>query len=146
MGIPSERKFILEDTPFLLSLSINRELLLNDSSLWDCAQCDRCDRRCPQEVSPYLIIKELRNESYQQQKEHVPKGFDTLLNILKETGRASKPQAIITEDFEEFTREDLGLPPLPELEIEVILSSLTELGLFKESKAKNKELKKKVKE
>ncbi len=109
---------------------VDRENLLNEENLWYCVLCKRCERRCPQNVSPLLIVTELKNESYKCGKEHVPKGFEVLIRLLKETGLSSKEEIIITEDFEEYDREEIGLPPLPKINAKAITEALTELGFF----------------
>ncbi|MCK5297415.1 MAG: 4Fe-4S dicluster domain-containing protein [Candidatus Heimdallarchaeota archaeon] len=109
---------------------VDRDELLNDENMWYCVLCKRCERRCPQNVSPLLIVTELKNESYKCAKAHVPKGFEVLSRLLRETGLSSKEEIIITEDFDEYNREEIGLPPLPKVNTKAITEALTELGFF----------------
>ncbi len=109
---------------------VDHENLIEEENLWSCVLCKRCERRCPQNVSPLLIVTELKNESYKHCKEHVPKGFEVLIKLVKDTGLASREETIITADFDEFEREDLGLPPIPNINTKVITEALTELGFF----------------
>ena len=109
---------------------VDRENLLEEENLWTCVLCKRCERRCPQGVSPLLIVTELKNESYKHCKDHVPKGFDVLIKLVTDTGLSSREETIITADFDEYTREDLGLPALPEINTKAITEALKELGLF----------------
>jgi heterodisulfide reductase subunit C len=109
---------------------VDRENLRNDENLWVCVQCKRCERRCPQNVSPLLIVTQMKNESYSMCIDHVPKGFDTLIRLVTETGLSSREETIFTADFDEYNREELGLPPLPKINTKAILKALTELGFL----------------
>ncbi len=120
---------------------VDRDDLRSNDNLWVCVQCKRCERRCPQNVSPLLIITKLKNESYKMCLDHVPKGFDMLIRLVKETGLSSREEAIITTDFDEFNREDLGLPSLPKINTKAITEALTELGSLNRE-CNNKKLKK----
>lgn len=119
---------------------VDRKALLENENMWVCVLCKRCERRCPQEVSPLQIVTELKNEAYKLCQKHVPKGFAVLSRLVKDTGLSSKEEIIITEDFDEYSREELGLPPIPKLNTKAITQALTNLGFFEtECSDENKE-------
>ncbi|NHJ48257.1 MAG: 4Fe-4S dicluster domain-containing protein [Asgard group archaeon] len=109
---------------------VDRDNLRENENLWFCVLCKRCERRCPQNVSPLQIVTDLKNESFRMCKDHVPKGFDTLVRLLKETGLSSREETILTADFDEYNREELGLPPLPDINTKAIIDALTNLDFL----------------
>ena len=89
-----------------------REEVVGDTSpVWQCSNCFTCFDRCPQNVKPIEVIIALKN--LMREQGIVPKGVDRLVEGLRNTGRS----AMVTSATHR-RREELGLPPLPELDLE----------------------------
>jgi len=87
------------------------EVVGPDSKVWQCSNCFTCFDRCPQDVKPIEVIIALKN--LMGERGIVPQGVDRLVDGLMQTGRSAK----ITSATHR-RREELGLPPLPEIDIE----------------------------
>ncbi len=85
------------------------EELISSGIVWTCALCLKCEERCPQEVSPSELITLLRNFSFQRE-ENVPEAYLKVVSSVLEMGLIQEPMEVVSREFEEFTRESLGLP------------------------------------
>jgi heterodisulfide reductase subunit C len=85
------------------------ELLGDDSPIWMCSNCFTCFDRCPQDVKPIEVIIALKNLMGEQG--HAPKGVAETATRILTTGRSAMVTAATHR-----RREELGLPPLPELD------------------------------
>ncbi|MEM3526183.1 MAG: 4Fe-4S dicluster domain-containing protein [Candidatus Jordarchaeaceae archaeon] len=100
-----------------------RSSVLSANELWLCASCYTCTDRCPRGVEFASVLRALRNRAVEEGR--VPDAFREMsLNILG-TGYAYE----ISESRLK-RREELGLPPLPKSNPEM-LSKLAELAEFK---------------
>ena len=81
------------------------------SPVWQCSNCFTCFDRCPQDVKPIEVINALKNLMAAQGI--VPEGVDRLVDGLLATGRS----AVVTTATHR-RRQELGLPPLPELDVD----------------------------
>ncbi len=98
-----------------------REEVVGDTSpVWQCSNCFTCFDRCPQNVKPIEVIIALKN--LMREQGIVPKGVDRLVEGLLKTGRS----AMVTSATHR-RREELGLPPLPELDLEPLEILLADL-------------------
>jgi len=87
------------------------EVVGPDSKVWQCSNCFTCFDRCPQDVKPIEVIIALKN--LMGERGIVPKGVDRLVDGLLQTGRSAK---VTTATHRR--RKELGLPPLPELDLD----------------------------
>jgi heterodisulfide reductase subunit C len=89
------------------------ELVGPASPVWHCTNCYNCYERCPQNVKPVEIIIAIKNlmarRGIYPEKAHVPE----LVKMVLETGRTA-PVTARTKKL----REELGLPPLEEVDTE----------------------------
>ncbi len=90
---------------------LQEEVVGSTSPVWMCSNCFTCFDRCPQEVKPIEVIIALKN--LMARRGILPQGVDRLVAGLLQTGRS----ALVTKATERRRRE-LGLPPLPELDVE----------------------------
>ena len=86
------------------------EVVGSTSPVWQCSNCFTCFDRCPQDVKPIEVIIALKN--LMAERGIVPEGVDRLVDGLANTGRS----ALVTSATHR-RREELGLPPLPELDL-----------------------------
>ena len=87
------------------------EIVGSTSPVWQCSNCFTCFDRCPQDVKPIEVIIALKN--LMGEKGIIPKGVDRLVDGLLQTGRS----AMVTSATHR-RRQELGLPPLPELDVD----------------------------
>jgi len=99
---------------------MEEEVVGSTSPVWQCSNCFTCFDRCPQDVKPIEVIIALKN--LMAERGIVPEGVDRLVDGLMKTGRSS----VVTSATHRRRRE-LGLPPLPELDLEPIRKLLAGL-------------------
>jgi len=111
---PSAR-FSEEFNPRQIMLAVlygmQEEVVGPDSKVWQCSNCFTCFDRCPQDVKPIEVIIALKN--LMGERGIVPTGVDRLVDGLLQTGRSAKVTSATHR-----RREELGLPPLPEIDVE----------------------------
>jgi heterodisulfide reductase subunit C len=109
---PSAR-FSEDFNPRNIMLSVlygmEEELLGDESPIWMCSNCFTCFDRCPQDVKPIEVIIALKNLMGERGK--APPGVGEAAARILTTGRS----AIVTTATIR-RREELGLPPLQELD------------------------------
>ena len=89
------------------------ERLLPSETLWMCAACYTCTDKCPQGVEVRDVIRVLQNLAVK--KGYIPKAYKEFAGNILKTGYAYK-----IPSFRLKKREEKGLPPIPETEIEDI--------------------------
>ncbi len=98
--------------------------LLAGELLWLCAGCYACQERCPQQVKPTDVIAALRNIAVQEGLIHPSLKMKT--ELIAKHGRLYE----ITE-FENMMREEVNLPPVPEVKVDELRSLMRRVGLDK---------------
>ena len=89
------------------------ELLVEDSILWECANCYNCHERCPQGVKPVEVIISLKNMLADQGI--YPRAVQKVIEAFEKTGRTVPYSPAIDRQRAKF-----GLPPLPEVPVDEI--------------------------
>jgi len=87
------------------------EVLGENSPIWMCSNCFTCFDRCPQDVKPIEVIIALKNLMAKEGR--MPRGVDKMVEGLLSTGRS----AMVTGATHR-RRTELGLPDLPEVDVE----------------------------
>ena len=98
---------------------MREEVVGTVSPVWQCSNCFTCFDRCPQDVKPIEVIIALKN--LMAREGITPKGVDRLVEGLLKTGRS----ALVTSATHR-RREELGLPPLGEIDPAELLELLDE--------------------
>ncbi|MCK4304803.1 MAG: 4Fe-4S dicluster domain-containing protein [Candidatus Eisenbacteria sp.] len=93
------------------------ELLCPDSIIWKCSNCYNCYERCPQDVRPVEVIIALKNLI--KEDGHQPQDVQSIYETILKTGRSAPVIAGLAR-----TRERLGLPPLPPIDMAEIQAIL----------------------
>lgn len=98
-----------------------RDVVLSSDVIWLCATCFSCTERCPQGVKLTDVMRALRNIAVREG--HIHPFFQAQGKMIVEVGR------IFTDvDFINDLRADLGLPPIPPVnihELSTILDATT---------------------
>ena len=100
---------------------LEEEIVAATSPVWQCSNCFTCFDRCPQDVKPVEVIIALKN--LMARRGVVPEGVDRLVDGLLHTGRS----ALVTSATHR-RREELGLPPLPALDLDQLETLLADGG------------------
>ena len=87
-----------------------KEVLKSDL-LWKCTSCLSCKEACPDETSPFEVVKTLRNLSARIGY-HFPRFYRDLDRTIYRSGIVQEPQTVSTKTGERLGRGDLGLPPV----------------------------------
>lgn len=96
----------------IAKVDLSREEELMDSGvIWTCTSCLKCRERCPEEISPYDVILELRREAIAEGKQH-PASYDEAEKAVTETGAVQQPQPVRTRSRDRKDRAALGLLPV----------------------------------
>lgn len=96
---------------------LERELLTEESVLWQCTNCYNCHERCPQQVKPVEVIISLKNML--ADRGIFPDPVAKIIRAFEETGRTTPSGPAVDRH-----RERYGLPPLAKVPIEEILPLL----------------------
>lgn len=94
-----------------------RKEVLQSKSIWICTTCYDCIERCPQGVEVAKVLFAIKNIAVDQKI--LPKGLKLFAKNVFELGRAME----IT-DLQEDERDDLELPPIPEVDKESVQKML----------------------
>ncbi len=97
-------------------LGLKKEVI-NSRSIWICTTCYDCIERCPQGVEVANVLFAIKNIAAREKI--MPKGFKLFAKNVFGTGRGAE----IT-DIQEDERDDLELPPVPEVDKEAIKKML----------------------
>ncbi|MGB2987779.1 MAG: 4Fe-4S dicluster domain-containing protein [Phycisphaerae bacterium] len=92
---------------------LGKELLKEDSILWECTNCYNCHERCPQEVKPVEVIISLKNML--ADLGIVPDPVEKVIKTFEETGRTTPLSPVVDRQRKRF-----GLPPLPPVPMDEI--------------------------
>lgn len=106
--------------------------VLNSKSIWVCTTCYDCIERCPQGVEVANVLFAIKNIAVKHKI--LPKGFKLFAKNIFDMGRGAE----IT-DIQEDERDDLDLPPVPEVDKEVIKKMLKKVKFEEILEAENGE-------
>ncbi len=96
----------------IAKVDLGRESDLKESGvIWTCTSCLKCRERCPEEISPYDVILELRREAIAEGRQH-PASYDEAEKAVTETGAVAQPQSARTRNRERRDRASYNLPPV----------------------------------
>ena len=87
--------------------------ILSSEVIWNCAGCDTCIDRCPQDVELLSIMTVIRNLA--AKVGNIPGFLKEIASVLSKTGYIYEIPEIRLDE-----REDDGLPPLPKCDGEKI--------------------------
>ncbi len=96
---------------------LGKELICEDSILWDCTNCYNCHERCPQQVKPVEVIISMKNML--ADRGLAPTSAERVIRTFEETGRTVPPNPAIDKQRAKF-----GLPPLPPVPVDEIAQLL----------------------
>ncbi|MHA1732587.1 MAG: 4Fe-4S dicluster domain-containing protein [Promethearchaeota archaeon] len=90
--------------------------------IWGCTVCDTCDEKCPQKIELTAVFQKLKEMS-------VAKGEGgahavAQIKTIRDFGKAIPLQPAI-----ERRREQMGLPKVPELDVEAVKKIISACGL-----------------
>lgn len=94
------------------ALGLTKRVLPSDL-IWLCATCYSCTERCPRGVRPTEVIRAIRNLAIR--KGHVNPFYKLQANAIVNFGRIFEDEEFINE-----MRDDMGLPPVPSVNLEEI--------------------------
>ncbi|RLI08966.1 hypothetical protein DRO32_01535 [Candidatus Bathyarchaeota archaeon] len=96
--------------------------LFSDSLLWLCLGCFSCTENCPQGVKPTELIEALRELGASEGL--LPEQVRDMMEALLRDGRIHRMTRMKAR-----AREKMGLPPVPELDLEGLRALLEASGL-----------------
>ncbi|MFX1519532.1 MAG: 4Fe-4S dicluster domain-containing protein [Promethearchaeota archaeon] len=105
-----------------------KDSVLSSKEIWTCATCMKCQEFCPQGVNPLDLIYFLQNKAVQARMPTIPTAYVEMVKNIIEIGLIQPPQEVISADFDEFDREELGLPELSMPDAEKIKMNLLKTG------------------
>jgi len=113
------------------------EKLFDELPIWLCSNCYTCSTRCPQGIDVTHVLTLLKNLSVKLK--NVPPGIITEMEAILETGRTTAiSQSILKK------REKLGLPELPEPNLQEIQKLLDVTGAVAQIKKIKEEERRKL--
>ncbi|NHJ13716.1 MAG: 4Fe-4S dicluster domain-containing protein [Candidatus Thorarchaeota archaeon] len=80
---------------------------------WNCAYCLMCEQRCPMGVALSELLMDIKNLSSHDGK--VPPSIVEMMDVIRFTGKVSHASTSSKKK-----RDDLGLPELPEPDVEEV--------------------------
>lgn len=89
--------------------------------VFGCTICDRCDEVCPGNLALTEVFFLLKNKLTQLEK--APKSYIQQAKVISENGKAIPMQSAI-----ERRRSQMGLPPVPDFDLEEVKIILQEAG------------------
>lgn len=87
--------------------------VLYSNLIWLCAACYSCTERCPRGVRPTEVIRVIRNMAVK--KGYIHKFFKIQATAIVNYGRIWEDEEFINE-----MREDMGLPPVPPVNLDEV--------------------------
>jgi len=102
-------------------LGLKDEVLSSDQ-IWMCAACFTCEERCVQQVNFTDVVTVLRNIA--SREGNAAPGYIKMAEMVRKNGRVSARTGQVDR-----MREELGLPPLQDPDIETLQRIMTQAGL-----------------
>jgi heterodisulfide reductase subunit C len=99
-----------------------KEKLFASRNIWLCSTCYACLERCPEGVRPADIIRSIANLAFREGIIHV--AFKEAATNILNTGRMFE-----VPEIRKKKREKVGLPKLPEVNIDEVKKILRSTGL-----------------
>ena len=101
-----------------------KDRLLGGDTVWLCAGCYTCYERCPEQVRVSEIVSALRKLALEEGILHPT--YRALMKSIAEMGYIYE-----IGEFENEMREDDGLPPAPEPEVDEVETIMRRTGFLK---------------
>jgi len=120
-GCPVSDKVNIQIHEVMRMLLFGLKEVLETDMVWLCTTCYTCQERCPQGIEITDILFGLKNMAFK--KGITPPGYSGARQSLFDTGRLYEPT--------DWERDDLGLDPVPTLNIEDTKKMLKKTGLMK---------------
>jgi len=99
-----------------------KDQLFASRNIWLCSTCYACLERCPEGVRPADIIRAIANLAFQEGIIHI--AFKEAATTILNTGRMFE-----VPEIRKKKREKVGLPKLPEVNIDEVKKLLKSTGL-----------------
>ena len=99
-----------------------KDNLFASRNIWLCSTCYACLERCPEGVKPADIIRAIANLAFQEGIIHI--AFKEAATTILNTGRMFE-----VPEIRKKKREKVGLPKLPEVNIDEVKKLLKSTGL-----------------
>ena len=106
-GCPVSDKVNIQVHELMRLLLFGLKEVLNTDMVWLCSTCYQCQQRCPQGIDITDIIFGLKNMAFR--KGITPPGYVSSRKALYDKGKLYEPT--------DWERDDLGLSPVPSLDI-----------------------------
>ncbi len=120
-GCPVSDKVNIQIHEVMRMLVFGLREVLDTDMVWLCTTCYTCQQRCPQGIEITDILFGLKNMAFKRGK--TPPGYISARQGLYDTGRLYPAT--------EWEREDLGLDPVPDFNVEDTKKVLDKMGLMK---------------
>jgi heterodisulfide reductase subunit C len=104
-------------------LGLTERIIPNDL-IWLCTSCYSCTERCPRGVRPTDVIRAIRNLAIR--RGHVEPFYKLQATAIVNSGRIFEDEEFINE-----MRDDVGLPPIPSVNLEEISKILQNTNVKK---------------
>jgi len=106
-----------------LAMYGQKDRLLGGDTIWLCAGCYTCYERCPEQVKVSELISALRKLALEEGILHPT--YRALMNSIAERGYIYE-----IDEFQNEMRDDEGLPPAPEPDVEEIEVIMRKTGFI----------------
>ncbi|RDE12811.1 MAG: heterodisulfide reductase [Candidatus Thorarchaeota archaeon] len=120
-GCPVSDKVNVQVHQLMRMLLFGLEEVLKTDMVWLCTTCYQCQQRCPQGINITDIIFGLKNMAFR--KGINPPGYVASRKALYDSGKLYEPT--------DWERDDLGLGPVPPLDVAETRKVLDKTGLMK---------------
>ncbi len=120
-GCPVSDKVNVQVHQIMRMLLLGIEYVLQTDMIWLCTTCYTCQERCPQGIAITDILFGLKNMAFKRGL--TPSGYVNAQKGLYETGRLYEPT--------DWERDDLGLAPVPRLDVADTKKVLDKTGLMR---------------
>ena len=82
-----------------------KETVLRSQAIWQCACCQACTTRCPNDIEVARVMAALRDMSMEQgmvSKKHIRMFYDDFLKSVRRFGRVFEPGLLLQYNFKAF--------------------------------------------